>query len=143
MKKKLLLLAADFYPRLTEKLIAGAHAALGEDGGGFIVEEERVGGALELPSALNFAADSYDGYIVLGCIIRGETTHYQLVVERCSEGVSKVALEHNLAVGFGVITAADHSQAERRALPPPGRNLGFSAAKACLQLLVLKDKFSK
>ena len=141
MNKKLLILAADFYPQIAEMLRAGARLAVRNSA--FEAEELPVPGALELPQALNFAAGKYQGYVVLGCVIKGETDHYRLVVSRCSQGVSTVALRHNLAVGFGVITAASKAQALKRAEEPPGRNLGFSAAEACLRLVALKAGLAK
>lgn len=137
--EKVLIIAADFYQEITESLIRGAHSALGTR-----AAVVRVPGALELPQALNLlsAGDShqgcYEGYVALGCVIKGETDHYRLVADCCSRGIFEVALRRNLAVGFGVITAASRRQAEVRAAEPPGRNLGFRAAEACLRLLQLK-----
>lgn len=142
-----LILEARFYDEINDLLIAGAKKFLEENGCTY--EVITVPGALELPVALNWASVAmndaedehiYDAFVVLGCVIRGETTHYELVSENCVRAVMDVALGQTLAVGNGVLTVENVEQAMERA-DPARLNKGAGAAEAALRMLKIKHRF--
>jgi len=139
-KPNILIVESRFYPEIADELLAGASAALGAAGAASEVIE--VPGAMEIPSAVKFAAagGGYDGFIALGCVIRGETSHYDLVCKQCFEGLRVLGLEENLAIGSGVLTVENRDQAMIRAARD-GKNKGGEAAVACLRLFELKGRF--
>ncbi|MDB2415257.1 6,7-dimethyl-8-ribityllumazine synthase [Rickettsiales bacterium] len=100
-----------------------------------------VPGCFEIPSALHMAISSkkYDGYITLGCVIRGETTHYDYVCEQSARGINDLAIKYHAAVGYGIITSENKQQAEKRA-SASGKDVGGRAAIACLEMLKIKQK---
>lgn len=121
--------------RITRRLLDGARDALREAG----VPETRtdvvwVPGAFELPVAAEAAAASgrYGVIVALGCVIRGETSHFEYVAGEAARGLGNVALAHCIAVGFGVLTTEDQEQALARAGGAAG-NKGYEAAAAALQ----------
>jgi 6,7-dimethyl-8-ribityllumazine synthase len=130
------LLAARYHTAIVDGLVAGARAAWAEAGG----EPERlrleyVPGAFELPLAAQAAARSgaQDGVVALGCVIRGETTHYELVAGECARGLQRVALDEGLPVAFGVLTTETEAQALARSLPGPA-NKGAEALAAAVAM---------
>ena len=141
---KFLILAADFYPDITASLINGATKALEQSAqltDPPALELKRVKGALELPLALSIhRKGSYDGAMALGCIIKGETLHFDLVANHSFSGLMEVATRHQLPLGYGIITALNRSQALERAKPPPQRNAGWDAAEALVALVTQKPE---
>jgi 6,7-dimethyl-8-ribityllumazine synthase len=99
----------------------------------------RVPGAFELPLAADRLAESddYDGVIVLGAVIRGETPHFDYIAGECARGLAATALEYSVPVGFGVITADTAEQADARAQPDEDHNKGAEAASAVLEMVNL------
>jgi 6,7-dimethyl-8-ribityllumazine synthase len=140
MSKKILIIEARFYDHIGDMLLNGAKAHLVEQG--CVVDVITLPGALEIPSALSFAAQSgnYDGFVVLGCIIRGETGHYDVVVNESARGVYAVALANDLAVGNGILTVENEDQAIVRA-DPAQKNKGRDAAEAALALIEVKKRY--
>ena len=135
--RRVLILEARFYEDIADQLVAGAVAALDKAG----VDHERISvpGAFELPAALAMAIDSgrYDGFVALGCVIRGETSHYEHVCGECARGLATLAERHRVALGFGVVTANYREQAWRRAAVDQ-KNKGADAAKACLAMMAIR-----
>ena len=82
------------------------------------------------------ATGRYDGYLALGCVIRGETSHYDHICNEVARGINELAIRHMAPVGFGVLTVETMEQARRRA-DPAGRNKGREAAVACLKMVEL------
>ncbi len=137
---KALIIEAAFYQDIADHLRNGATAALQQRGVTYDVQT--VPGALEIPAALNFAvngAQPYDAYIVLGCVIRGETSHYDIVCNESARGVYDLTLQHNLALGNGILTVENQTQAIVRA-DPAQKNKGADAANAALDMLDIKTK---
>lgn len=137
----LLIAVADYYKDITDELLLGAKTHLQVDEHTFDVIS--VPGAYELPVAIHIAMHSdkhYDGYIALGCVIRGETTHYDYVCGECARGLQDIALKHKAALGFGVLTVENKDQAKKRA-SVNGGNKGREAAEACLQMIRLREQF--
>ncbi|HSD33212.1 MAG TPA: 6,7-dimethyl-8-ribityllumazine synthase [Gemmatimonadales bacterium] len=120
---------------ITRRLLEGARDALREAGiPDSQVEEFWVPGAFELAVAAEEAAVSgrFRAIVALGCVIRGETPHFEYVAGEAARGLGNVALAHRVAVGFGVLTTENQSQAEARAGGAAG-NKGYEAAAAALQ----------
>ena len=134
---KLLIVEAPFYGDIVEELARGASAALADAGAAF--DRVAVPGAFEIPAAIRFAIEGggYDGYVALGCVIRGETTHYDYICGESARGLASLAIEHRVAIGYGILTCEDRDQAMARAAVDRG-NKGRAAAEACLAMVALK-----
>ena len=128
-----------FYTDLADELTQGATVRLDQAGVQYDVLE--VPGAFEIPAALNMARESgnYAGYIGLGCVIRGETTHYDYVCGESARGLNMLAMKHMAAVGYGILTVENPEQAWERAALDKG-NKGKDAAEACLAMMEIKQK---
>ncbi|MFK7938237.1 MAG: 6,7-dimethyl-8-ribityllumazine synthase [Roseovarius sp.] len=132
---KLLIVVAPFYRDLADQQIAGAVAEIGAAGATYEITE--VPGALEVPTAIGIAErlSNFDGYVALGCVIRGETTHYDTVCNDSSRGITLLGLQ-GLCIGNGILTVENMDQAEARANPAK-MNKGAGAAAAALHLIAL------
>lgn len=137
---KVLIVEARFYNDLADALLKSAQNALKAANTPFDVIT--VPGALELPGAVAIANGSgqYAGYVTLGCVIRGETSHYDVVCNESARGLQYLAAEKKLPIGFGVITAENEDQAWARAKEDE-HNYGGRAAAACLQMMALRRRF--
>ena len=135
---RVLIVAAPFYRDIADNLIAGARAAL--DAAGCAHELVEVPGALEIPTAIRLAAGHFDGFVALGCVIRGETTHYETVCNDSSRALTLLGVERGLCLGNGVLTVENRAQAEVRA-DPAAMNKGGGAAEAALHLMALARRF--
>lgn len=140
---RILIIEARFYPDISDELMAGATAALDEAGAR--VDRHTVPGALEIPAALSFvleaaatgAGPSYDGFVLLGCVIRGETGHYDIVATQSARAVMDLCVAHGLALGNGILTVDTIEQARERA-GTGRRNKGGAAARTALAMIALK-----
>lgn len=140
MSGRFLIVEARFYGALADAQKAGAVAAL--EGAGATHETISVPGALEIPAAIAFVAASdqrFDGYVALGCVIRGETSHYDTVCNESARGLMDLALADNLAIGNGIITVEDEDQAWARA-DQSRKDKGGDAARAALAMTKLKKQ---
>ena len=133
---KLLIVVAPYYKEIADNLIAGARAMAAKAGAEADLVE--VPGALEIPSAIALAERlaKYDGYVALGCVVRGETTHYDTVCNDSSRGLTLLGLQGH-CIGNGILTVENTDQAIVRA-DPHGQNKGGGAAAAALHLIALK-----
>lgn len=136
---RLLIVVSPYYRKISSDLIEGARLVAASAGAE--VELIEVPGALEIPSAIAIAAESgrFDGFVALGCVIRGETTHYETVCNDSSRGLTLLGLQ-GIAIGNGILTVENPRQAEVRA-EPGGQNKGGGAAAAALHLIALKRRF--
>tara|TARA_R110002073_G_scaffold18337_3_gene68047 strand:- start:256 stop:687 length:432 start_codon:yes stop_codon:yes gene_type:complete len=137
---RILIIAATFYRDIADALIAGASKALNEAGATFELIE--VPGALEIPGAITQAVlgeAGFDGYVALGCVIRGETTHYDYVCSESARGLMDLSLR-GIALGNGILTVENRDQALKRAIE---KNKGADVAGACLALIALRDRFRR
>ena len=137
---KVLIVVAPYYKDIADNLVAGARgvaAACGAE-----VELVEVPGALEVPTAIAMAERQakFDGYVALGCVIRGETTHYDTVCNDSSRAISLLGLQ-GACIGNGILTVENRAQAEVRA-DPAGQNKGGGAAAAALHLIALSRKWA-
>ena len=136
-----LIIEANFYKELGEALAEGAIAALRDANASF--ERVSVPGALEVPGAIALAAASdkgYDGYVALGCVIRGETSHYDTVCNESARGIMELTVKNNLAIGNGIITVENWDQAWARARMSE-KDKGGDAARAALAMAQLAKDF--
>ena len=133
---KILLIVAPYYRDITDALVAGARSALNAAGASH--ETIEVPGAFEIPAAIRLAMDSggYDGYIALGCVIRGETSHYDYVCGESARALQDLAVRERTAIGYGILTVENRAQAEARMA-----HKGGEAAAACLRMIALRDEF--
>ena len=136
---KLLIVVAPFYRDIADQMIAGAKAEIEATGATWELEE--VPGALEVPTVIGIAErlSNFDGYVALGCVIRGETTHYETVCTDSSRGITLLGLQ-GLCIGNGILTVETRAQAEVRA-DPAQMNKGAGAAAAALHLVALTRKW--
>lgn len=137
---KLLVVVAPYYKDIADNLVAGARAVAAQCGAE--VEVVEVPGALEVPTAIAMAERQakFDGYVALGCVIRGETTHYDTVCNDSSRAISLLGLQ-GACIGNGILTVENRAQAEVRA-DPAGQNKGGGAAAAALHLIALSRKWA-
>lgn len=137
---KLLIVVAPYYRDIADQLIAGAKGIAA--GCGAEVEVIEVPGALEVPTAIAMAERQakFDGYVALGCIIRGETTHYDTVCNDSSRALSLLGLQ-GACIGNGILTVENRGQAEVRA-DAAGQNKGGGAAAAALHLVALSRRWA-
>jgi len=138
----LLIVDSPYYEKITNALISGAVSALESVGATY--DQLSVPGAFEIPAAIRFAADSpvkkYDGYIALGCVIRGETSHYDYVCSESARGLQELAIKDRLAIGYGILTVENQDQAWARAAVDKGNKGGF-VAEVALRMIELKQQF--
>ncbi len=138
---KILIVVAPYYRDIADDLIAGAQATLEKAGANHEVIE--VPGALEIPSAIALAhrLSNFDGYVALGCVIRGETTHYDTVCNDSSRGLTLLGMQ-GAAIGNGILTVENRDQAVVRA-KPEDQDKGGGAAAAALHLVALSRKWGR
>ena len=135
---RVLLIEARFYPEIADALVAGALDVFKSHG--IAYDRIVVPGALEIPCALRLVAGHFDAYVVLGCVIRGQTSHYEIVSEQSARGLMDVSVRHGLPVGNGILTCENTDQAYERSDPARG-NTGGRAAYAALCLLDIQIRF--
>lgn len=138
---KIAIVVAPYYKDIADALVAGAVAEIEAAGGTHEVIE--VPGALEVPIAIGIAdrKGDFDGFVALGCVIRGETTHYDTVCNDSSRGLMMLGLS-GVAVGNGILTVETYEQAVVRA-EVAGQNKGAGAAAAALHLVALGRRLKK
>ena len=136
---KILIVVSPYYKDIADNMLAGAVAEIEAVGGTYEVVE--VPGALEIPTAIGIAErmSNFDGYVALGCVIRGETTHYETVCNDSSRAIQLLGLQ-GLCIGNGILTVENRPQAEVRA-DPKDQNKGGGAAAAALHLVALSRKW--
>ena len=140
MSGHFLIVEARFYEALAEAQMAGAIAAL--EAAGATYERVAVPGALEIPAAIAFAhtgTQHFDGYVALGCVIRGETTHYEIVCTESAHALMDLTIAENLAIGNGILTVENEDQAWDRA-DKSRKDKGGGAAEAALAMVALRAK---
>lgn len=137
---KVLIVVSPYYSDIADGLLTGAKAELEAAGATYEVVE--MPGALEIPTAIGISdrRSNFDGYVALGCVIRGETTHYETVCNDSSRALSMLGLS-GLCIGNGILTVENKEQAQVRA-DPEGQNKGGGAAAAALHLIALARKWA-
>lgn len=140
----ILIVEARFHDGMADALLDGAQAALEAAGATFDVIT--VPGALEIPAVISMALDAeedggtaYDGFVALGCVIRGETYHFEIVANESSRGLMNLAVDESLAIGNGILTVENEAQAWARARRTEGDKGGF-AARAALTMVAVRER---
>jgi 6,7-dimethyl-8-ribityllumazine synthase len=143
-----LIVEARFYPDIADELLKGAVQAL--EAAGATHERLSVPGAFEIPAAIAMALESqrtrpsasaFDGFLALGCVIRGETTHYDYVCGESARALMDLACQEKIALGYGILTVENGKQAWARA-GVSDKNKGGDAARACLAMIALRRRFA-
>ena len=139
LDSKIALVVSPYYLEITNNLIAGATKALLE----FKVETKtiEVDGALEIPGAISIARESFNAFVALGCIIRGETSHYEIVSQNSAQGIMQLTLQ-GICIGNGILTVENFKQAHERS-DLNDLDKGGDAARAAVRLMLLKQKYIK
>jgi len=143
----IMIVESRYYEEIAEELITSVLSELKSFGATY--ERFEVPGAFEIPAAIKFAIESselgssqqnFDGFIALGCVIRGQTSHYDYVCGESARGLQDLALKYSLALGYGILTVENQEQALARARRSE-QDRGGHAARACLRMLELKSHF--
>ena len=138
MSGHFLIVEARFYAQLADAQADSAIAVLQEAGCSY--ERVSVPGALEIPAAIAMAHSGerhFDGYVALGCVIRGETSHYDTVCNESARGLMDLALAENMAIGNGILTVEDEAQAWAR------NGKGGDAARAAIAMAAMRQEFGQ
>lgn len=144
---KILIVEGRFYDDIADALFDGAVDVLNE--AGLDYERIAVPGAFEVPQAIRLALKSmeigsamnhYSGFIGFGCVIRGETSHYDYVCEESARALMDIATKYSVAMGYGILTVENRQQAWARA-DKNQKNKGGDVARACLRMMELKKQF--
>ena len=142
MTKKIYIINANYYEEISDRLVGGAKIFLNENDIDF--EIVNVPGALEIPTVINLIndkinADNVDiGFIAIGCVIRGETSHYDIVVNESASGITQLSLSNNIIITNSILTVENKKQALDRSLNDT-TNKGYHAAYACNLLIDIKN----
>ncbi len=136
----LLIVEARFYDALADALLDGAQAAI--LAAGATCERATVPGALEIPAAIGMASEhgGFDGFVALGCVIRGETYHFEIVAAESARAIMALTLD-GLAIGNGILTVENEAQAWTRARRTE-KDKGGDAARAALAMIAMKTQFT-
>lgn len=140
MTKRVLIVEARFYNDIADTMVDAALAVLKH--AGISAMRESVPGAFELAPTIAMAAakNNFDGYVALGCVIKGETNHFELVCNETARAIQSLSVDRRIPIGFGLITAYNDDQAWVRARVD-GENYGGRAAAACLRMMELCAQF--
>jgi 6,7-dimethyl-8-ribityllumazine synthase len=143
---RILIVEARYYDEIAEALLAGAMTALDEARAE--VERVSVPGALEIPGAIAIALDArrkrrpFDGAVALGCVIRGDTIHFEIVSHQSARGLMDLSIARALPIGNGIITVDTEAQALARARAEE-QDKGGDAARAALALVEIKRRLAR
>lgn len=143
---RILIVEARFYDDIADALVDGAAAVLDDAGAEY--ERLRVPGAFEIAATIAFAArcpetledEGFEGYIALGCVIRGQTSHYDYVCQESARALQDLAVRDGVALGYGILTCDDRDQAMARARRQE-HDRGGAAARACLAMIEIKRRY--
>ena len=135
---KIAIVASPYYRSIYDNLLKGSFAELSLHN--FKTEILNVEGALEIPTAINLVKRDFEGFIALGCVIRGETNHYDIVAENSAQALSKLGLD-GICIGNGILTVDNLEQAVERS-DPKLKNKGKDVAKALISLLLIKQNYN-
>ena len=140
-KVSIAIIISDYYKKISEGLIAGAKDYCNENNLSY--KTYSVVGALEIAGAIKIISDksldnSFDGYVALGCVIRGETSHFDIVINESSRALTNLTLNDSLIIGNGILTVENEEQAISRSLKNNNNNKGYHAAHACHDLISLR-----
>lgn len=144
---RIMIVEARFYEHISDELARGVTSELNLQGVAY--DRYEVPGAFEIPAAIRAAIDArtrggavprYDGFIALGCVIRGETTHYETICAESARGLMDLALDHGIALANGILTVENEAQALARA-SVADKNKGREYAQTCMAMIRLRRQF--
>lgn len=143
----IMIVESRYYEEIAQELVTSAIKEI--ENAGATYERFEAPGAFEIPALIKFAVRSmdfysagrrFDGYVALGCVIRGETTHYDYVCQESARALQDLAMQYSLALGYGILTVENRAQAMARARRQE-QDRGGHAARACLKMLEHKRHF--
>lgn len=137
---RVLLVVSPYYRGVADMMQRGAEAVAAE--AEITLDRVFVPGAFEIPGAIKLARKHYDGFVALGCVVRGETSHYDYVCGESARALMDLSVQGGLAIGYGILTVENIAQAEERAKPERG-DKGGEATKAALAMILLKRRFAE
>ena len=140
-KKNILIVVSNYYEEISDNLIEETKKVIEENN--ILYQLEIVTGVFEIPSIISFAKHKFDGYIALGCVIRGETSHYDYVCSESARALMNLSLD-GFAIGYGILTVENYEQAIVRSKTVANKGLGKGkvAALACINQINLKTKYT-
>ena len=139
MNNKILIVSANYYKEISKNLELGAINTLKENG--YEYEVINVPGCFEIPYLIKKNIDNFKGFISLGCIIKGETYHFEIVSNESARALTELSVRFSLLIGNGILTVENKEQAIERS-DPTKLNKGADAALACLSLINHKNNIS-
>jgi 6,7-dimethyl-8-ribityllumazine synthase len=135
---RLLIVAAPYYRAVVDQMSASGARWIADAGG--VTQRIDVPGAFEIPAAIAWHADrGYDGFLAFGCVVRGETSHYDYVCGESARALMDLSVTRRLAIGYGILTVENLAQAEERA-DPANRDKGGEAARAAASMIAMKRR---
>ena len=140
-KKNILIIASNYYEKISDNLIEETKKVIEENN--ILYQIEIVTGVFEIPSIISFSKHKFDGYVALGCVIRGETSHYDYVCSESARALMNLSLD-GFAIGYGILTVENYEQAIVRSKTVANKGLGKGkvAALACINQINLKTKYT-
>ena len=140
-KKNILIIASNYYEEISDNLIDETKKVIEENN--ILYQIEIVTGVFEIPSIISFSKHKFDGYVALGCVIRGETSHYDYVCSESARALMNLSLD-GFAIGYGILTVENYEQAMIRSKTVANKGLGKGrvAALACINQINLKIKYT-
>mgnify|MGYP001321388301 FL=1 len=140
-KKNILIIASNYYEEISDNLIDETKKVIEENN--ILYQIEIVTGVFEIPSIVSFSKHKFDGYVALGCVIRGETSHYDYVCSESARALMNLSLD-GFAIGYGILTVENYEQAMIRSKTVANKGLGKGrvAALACINQINLKIKYT-
>jgi len=134
MKKKILIVSAPYYTNVVDQLVVGAKKYF-QDKTDVHIHETTAPGAFEIPYIINNKSNHFDAFVALGCIIRGETYHFELIANEVTRKIIDLSLSFKKPIGFGILTCDNIQQAKERSNVMKN-DKGGEAARACYNLLL-------
>ena len=140
-KKNILIIVSNYYEEISDNLIEETKKVIEENN--ILYQIEIVTGVFEIPSIISFSKHKFDGYVTLGCVIRGETSHYDYVCSESARALMNLSLD-GFAIGYGILTVENYEQAMIRSKTVANKGLGKGkvAALACINQMNLKTKYT-
>jgi len=131
-EKEILIVSSEYYAQIHDNLVSGASSYLNNNRISF--EQKIAPGCFEIPFLIKKNLNLYSGFIALGCIIRGETYHFEIIANECARKIMDLSVEFGKPIGFGILTCDNYEQAIVRS-DPFQKNKGSEAARACIKSL--------
>ena len=140
-KKNILIVVSNYYEEISDNLIEETKKVIEENN--ILYQLEIVTGVFEIPSIVSFSKHKFDGYVALGCVIRGETSHYDYVCSESARALMNLSLD-GFAIGYGILTVENYEQAMIRSKTVANKSLGKGkvATLACINQINLKIKYT-